>query len=96
MVDDEEFDRGELEDLVQEKFDQIYGDTVRWEIDGGREHFADSLENVSDGDLDYMLTLSADQIEDFAEFDVDDAPDWLIDMGWYDDDGDWHNPFWYH
>lgn len=100
MVDDPDYTREELMDVVIAKMDSIYSDNYGWEMDGGRDHFVRDIENFTDDALEYMAESDMDEFTDLANYGfdegMDEPPDWLLEMGWYDDDGDWHNPFWYH
>jgi len=103
MVDNDDFDdysREELIDFVVEKMDRLHADEYNWEMWGGRDNFADDVQNFSDETLRDMAERDLDEFTDLANFGfdegMDEPPDWLLEMGWYDDDGDWHNPFWYH
>lgn len=102
MVDEEddlpdysEMSEAELNQELLDTFDRIYSDTLRWET-GGRDDFWANLDNLDEDQKIQMLEFADDSIEDLADYQEEDAPDWLKEMGWYDDDGDWHNPFWYH
>lgn len=99
MVDDYE-DREELEDRVIAQFDAEYGGTFDWDHWGARETFIENLDHLSNDVLEFMVVSSAEEMEDWANYGfeegMEEPPDWLLDMGWYDDDGEWHNPFWYH
>lgn len=100
MVDYEDFDREQLEDAVLERFESLYSNTWNWEANGGREDVQDRIEDIPTETLQEMLDYSDEQWGDLAEYGYgegqEEPPDWLIEMGWYDDDGDWINPFWYH
>lgn len=100
MAEDDIVSREELEDAVISKFDSIYDGDMEYELYGGRDEFVDGLSHLSDDALAFMAEADRDSIEEYANYGFDegqeDPPDWLEELGWYDDDGDWHNPFWYH
>lgn len=100
MVDEYQPDREELMDIVLDRMDSIYEDNYDWEMGGGRDNFIDAIDNFSDDTLRDMAERDLDEFSDLAEYGFEEnmvePPDWLLDLGWYDDDGDWHNPFWYH
>jgi len=93
-------DREELFDAVFDRFQNLYEDTYRWEAEGGADSTRENLEHLSDDQLFEVWEFSDQEFGDLAEYgfaeNMEDPPDWLLEMGWYDDDGDWHNPFWYH
>src|SRR6266571_1096958 len=99
MVDDEEYTREELMDAAIEKMYSIYAYTYSWEI-YGRDAFSRDVENFSDAALRDMVERPEEDFAELAnygfELNMEEPPDWLLELGWYDDDGDWHNPFWYH
>jgi hypothetical protein len=97
MVDGDEQDREELEDQIIGKFDEAFGGTYDWDQWGARDDFIQSLDHLSTDTLAFMADSTADEIEDWANYGfeegMEEPPEWLLEMGWYDDDGDWHNPF---
>lgn len=97
--DPDAYSRENLEREAIEIFDNIYDHSISWEL-GGRDHFANNLDELSDDTLLFFTELTAEQIESYADYGYDleqeDPPEWLVELGWYDDDGEWHNPFWYH
>src|SRR5215831_18793535 len=97
MVNGDGEDREELEDRVIERFDEAYRGTFDWDQWGAREDFIDNLSHLTDDTLAYMADSTQEELEDWANYGfeegMEEPPDWLLEMGWYDDDGDWHNPF---
>jgi hypothetical protein len=64
-----------------------------------RFKYVDTVENHSSQDaLVWLAGATEDEIETYASYQDDgrQTPKFIRDLGWTDNDGKWHNIFWYH
>lgn len=77
-------------------FDDPFSEANRFAVLDAIEHHA------SDAALRRMANASPDELRKWAKYQKArsyrriQTPDWVRDLGWKDDNGKWHNVFWYH
>jgi len=94
------FTREQYEELIYRKLDSDYQDSIKWTA-AAQARVRQALGRVSPKVLDQLLYLDTDVIRDLAKYQARDienrtAPRRVLDAAWTDDDGEVHNPFWYH
>lgn len=78
-------------------------DELEWET-GGRKRFKERLDHIDDPKaIRFLLGMSEREFRANARWQLDEngkprkgVPKWIVDMGYEDDNGYWHNIFWYH
>lgn len=92
----------DLKDAAIKNIDRRLGDLFQY----NRFTVLDAIRNhASTAALQRMAGASQDELQTWASFQASKrdptkpesrTPFWLKNLGWYGNDGKWHNVFWYH
>lgn len=87
-------------DKVFDKVDEDHQNELRW-TDRTARHFQREMERLPTEILQRLGRMSADELRSLAEWQEidmsrDDVPEILEEITYYDDEGHFHNPLWYH
>lgn len=94
------FDRQNLIRKVYRKINADHRDELKW-TRAAQKRVAKNLRNMDEDALRKLDKMSASEIRDLARHQAEHiesgrVPKIVRQLAWRDEDGHYHNPFWYH
>lgn len=91
----------DLKDAAIKNIDRVLGDRFKYNrftvLDAIQNHASvEALQRMAGASEDELITWASAQPNRNGSSAEKGTPFWLRNLGWYGDDGKWHNVFWYH